>query len=155
MLFLRNYSLGKRPSACMKQPSVQLAVEQVLSGLRSQSLAIGELASLSTKACVRPLKHCCVLGHTHRCGFKSTAYLMAATEVPMFVESALDHINSGKLGAISVIQKYIEDPLLLNGRKFDIRSFVLILPNKQVMFYDRSYVRTSSTAFSLENLDDR
>lgn len=83
------------------------------------------------------------------------AKLMADAEAQIYVESALDHINSGKLGAVSVIQKYIEDPLLLNGRKFDIRSFVLILPNKQVLFYDHSYVRTSSAAFSLDNLDDR
>eukprot|EP00892_Ulva_mutabilis_P007150 jgi/Ulvmu1/4807/UM020_0092.1 len=71
------------------------------------------------------------------------------------MQDALDHINSGKLGAISVIQKYIENPLLLDGRKFDIRSFVLILPSKQILFYEQSYVRTSSTTFCLDDLSDR
>jgi hypothetical protein len=59
------------------------------------------------------------------------------------------------MGSTWVVQKYIEQPLLLGGRKFDIRSYVLITPDKQVFFYNDSYVRTSSTAYTLENLEDR
>ncbi|KAK9855755.1 hypothetical protein WJX84_007520 [Apatococcus fuscideae] len=45
--------------------------------------------------------------------------------------------------------------MLLNGRKFDIRSYVLITPDGSIHMYNKSYVRTSSRHFSLEDLSDR
>lgn len=45
--------------------------------------------------------------------------------------------------------------MLLNGRKFDIRSYVLITPDGCVHMYNKSYVRTSSRNFSLEDLSDK
>lgn len=54
-----------------------------------------------------------------------------------------------------MVQKYIEKPLLIDGRKFDIRSYCLITPDHKVHMYKHSYIRTSSTAFDLTNLEDR
>ena len=54
-----------------------------------------------------------------------------------------------------MVQKYIEKPLLIGGRKFDIRSYCLITPDHKVHMYKHSYIRTSSTAFDLTNLEDR
>lgn len=52
-----------------------------------------------------------------------------------------------------VIQKYIEKPLLVNCRKFDIRVWVLVTQSENCYFFPQGYLRTSSEKFSLENLD--
>ncbi|CAK56346.1 unnamed protein product (macronuclear) [Paramecium tetraurelia] len=52
-----------------------------------------------------------------------------------------------------VIQKYIERPLLLSGRKFDIRCWVLVSQEMQYFLFKEAYIRTSGTAFSLDNKD--
>ena len=57
-----------------------------------------------------------------------------------------------------IIQKYIEAPLLINKRKFDIRVFALITSInacQKAYFYEDGYLRTSSTEFSLKNLNNR
>lgn len=58
-------------------------------------------------------------------------------------------------GSSWVVQKYIENPLLINNRKFDIRAYALVTPDSQVYFYKDSYVRTASVEFDASNLDDR
>lgn len=57
-----------------------------------------------------------------------------------------------------VVQKYIERPLLVDGRKFDIRAFCLLVTDKrgQIHAYAHrraTYVRTSSTPYSLRASD--
>ena len=56
-----------------------------------------------------------------------------------------------------VSQKYIERPLLVRGRKFDIRQWVLLAAIRPVraFWYEQSYLRFCSTQFTLDNLDDR
>ena len=48
-----------------------------------------------------------------------------------------------------VIQKYIERPLLINKRKFDIRMWVLMTQDMQGYLYRQGYLRTSSEEFTL------
>lgn len=48
-----------------------------------------------------------------------------------------------------VIQKYIEKPLLINRRKFDIRMWVLVTQDMQGYLYKHGYLRTSSEEFTL------
>ena len=53
-----------------------------------------------------------------------------------------------------IVQKYIEEPLLIQGRKFDIRVFVLLVcddPQRTRTFVHRkaTYLRTSSEPYSL------
>lgn len=52
-----------------------------------------------------------------------------------------------------VIQKYIEKPLLINKRKFDIRVWVLLTADLKVYFFKEGYLRTSCEDFSLETED--
>jgi Tubulin-tyrosine ligase family len=49
-----------------------------------------------------------------------------------------------------IIQKYIESPLLINQRKFDIRVWVLVTSKLNCYFYKEGYLRTSSEDFSID-----
>ena len=49
-----------------------------------------------------------------------------------------------------IIQKYIEQPLLIYKRKFDVRMWVLIDQNYKVYLFKEGYIRTSSMEFSLD-----
>ena len=56
------------------------------------------------------------------------------------------------------MQKYIEKPLLINGRKFDIRCYGLIASINGCLkgyFYRDCYFRTSSKEYSITNLSNR
>ena len=57
-----------------------------------------------------------------------------------------------------IVQKYIEKPLLYQRRKFDIRCFILVTSINGIQkgyWYQDGYVRTSSTEFTLESLDNK
>ena len=49
-----------------------------------------------------------------------------------------------------MIQKYIQRPFLLFGRKFDIRVWVLLNHDLTVYLFREGYLRTSSEQFSLD-----
>ena len=54
-----------------------------------------------------------------------------------------------------IVQKYIENPLLFEGRKFDIRVFTLITSINgflKAYLYQDCYFRTSAKEFTLEDL---
>jgi hypothetical protein len=50
-----------------------------------------------------------------------------------------------------VVQKYIERPLLIHGRKFDVRVWVLLTHELKLFFFKEGYIRTSSTAFTMDS----
>lgn len=47
-----------------------------------------------------------------------------------------------------MIQKYIERPLLIEGRKFDIRMWVLVTHTLDVLLFREGYIRMSSEQYS-------
>ena len=55
-----------------------------------------------------------------------------------------------------LIQRYIEKPLIIHNRKFDIRQWFLVtsFKNPKCYVYDNCYVRFSGEDFDLANLDD-
>ncbi|CAG9462837.1 unnamed protein product [Pedinophyceae sp. YPF-701] len=63
-------------------------------------------------------------------------------------------VASGPAGSTWVVQKYIERPLLVGGRKFDIRAFALVTPDGGLKMFEDAYVRTSSSAYNLAELGD-
>jgi tubulin--tyrosine ligase len=71
-------------------------------------------------------------------------------------QQILDHINAQSEGSIAwVVQKYIERPLLVTGgRKFDIRVWVMLMPDYSIHVYQEGVLRTGCTSFSLDDLED-
>jgi tubulin---tyrosine ligase len=65
-------------------------------------------------------------------------------------------VKEKKKGSI-IIQEYIVKPLLYNGRKFDIRAYMMITYHNgktKAYWYQEGYVRTSSHFFSLSEMSD-
>ena len=52
---------------------------------------------------------------------------------------------------IIILQKYIEKPFLYNGRKFDIRIWVLINHKMDVYIFKEGHLKASSVNFSIDN----
>jgi hypothetical protein len=55
------------------------------------------------------------------------------------------------------LQQYITNPLLYNGRKFDIRTYMLISINNgklRAYWYQDGYIRTSSYIWRLDEIED-
>ncbi|CAG9313595.1 TTLL8_1 [Blepharisma stoltei] len=55
-----------------------------------------------------------------------------------------------------VIQKYIENPLIINKYKFDIRQWVLVtcFSNFEIFFYKQCYLRFSAKEYDLSEIND-
>ena len=57
-----------------------------------------------------------------------------------------------------IIQSYINRPFLYNGRKFDVRHFMLVTSINGILkayWYKEGYLRTSSEKFDIEDIDNR
>ncbi len=56
------------------------------------------------------------------------------------------------------MQRYIHNPLLINRRKFDIRTYALMTSingNLKGYFYHEGYLRTSCREFTMNNLSNK
>ena len=53
-----------------------------------------------------------------------------------------------------IVQSYIHKPFLYQGRKFDLRHYLMVTSTEGVIrgyFYKEGYVRTTSYPYSLDN----
>ena len=85
-------------------------------------------------------------------GAKNRGFGIEVKENAKAVEA---HLKKAKPGGTWVVQKYIERPFLIGGRKFDVRQYVLVTPDLRVWMYRDSYIRTSATAYDTADLSDR
>ena len=53
-----------------------------------------------------------------------------------------------------VVQKYVEKPFLMEGRKFDIRVFVLVNQDMNLYFFREGYLRMTSAPYNLDNIQN-
>ena len=75
-------------------------------------------------------------------------------------KSVRSHYGKCKLnketGGGYIMQEYVSDPALIGGRKFDLRTFMLIASTEPfLVFYHRGFVRRSATAYSSTSLNDK
>ena len=67
----------------------------------------------------------------------------------------INNINSKDKGDyqsnIIILQKYIEKPFLYNGRKFDIRIWVLITHKMDIYIFKEGHLKASSVNYSIDN----
>ena len=55
---------------------------------------------------------------------------------------------------VFVLQKYIEKPLLISQRKFDIRLWVMITPEHKCYYFKEGYIRMSGQAYDITQTDN-
>ena len=65
------------------------------------------------------------------------------------------HLSKQPYASSWIVQKYVEAPTLVHGRKFDIRQFAAVAPDGSVWIYEDSYVRTCSARYDAANLDSK
>ncbi|CAD8204297.1 unnamed protein product [Paramecium octaurelia] len=54
-----------------------------------------------------------------------------------------------------VIQKYLEKPLLINNRKFDIRVWGLLNQDLEFFFFEQGYIRMASEEYTTKNVQNQ
>jgi hypothetical protein len=77
----------------------------------------------------------------------------------IFITTVLEDIRA-KLASEKklIVQRYMKNLMLYEGRKFDIRVYLLavtISGRTKFYFYEEGYLRTASYPFSINNLNDR
>ena len=113
------------------------------------------LASFQTFSQQKDEQRCCNMwiikpGEGTNCGHG----IHVTTDLTEIKEYIADRFSSSGRRRTYIIQKYIERPLLVYKRKFDIRCYGLITAfnsHTQGYFYHDGYLRTSSKEFSLRN----
>jgi len=78
-------------------------------------------------------------------------------DIPKIVSTNVDAgmSNLGNLPCIIkansfVIQKYLERPMLIHNRKFDIRCWVLLTEDMKLYFFKEGYIRTSASEYTID-----
>ena len=62
-----------------------------------------------------------------------------------------NNLNKENIFSKILIQKYLEDPLLFNGRKFDMRIWVLLNFDMNIYVFKEGHLKSSSELFNLYN----
>ena len=70
------------------------------------------------------------------------------------VKDALRYVDGQRQKTPWIVQRYIDAPMLIHGRKFDIRVWVLVTSDFCIYLHRKGVMRTSSEPFSLANIGD-
>lgn len=54
-----------------------------------------------------------------------------------------------------LVQRYVHRPMLIDGRKFDVRAFVLVTHDRRVLWYEDWIARVCSSPFNMSDIGDR
>lgn len=94
------------------------------------------------------LEHClkCFQTGEDADGKSSAPKKVGSSSTPASKGASLNLVKSHRF----VVQKYIEKPMLIDQRKFDIRTWVLIDHEMNLYQFKESYLRLSSEPFSLD-----
>jgi hypothetical protein len=94
-----------------------------------------------------PAKHC-----TKNMWIVKPAFLNQGRGIQVFseVSKIKQHLHNVPDDEEWLVQKYIERPFLVWGRKFDFRIWVLVTDNWDIYMYEDGYIRTSSEQFTLD-----
>ena len=76
-------------------------------------------------------------------------------EISNSIKEILKFMSHQLPNSLWVVQKYLERPLVYKQRKFDIRLWALVTSDFEIFIYKKSYVRTSSSTFSLDSPMDK
>jgi hypothetical protein len=71
------------------------------------------------------------------------------------IRNIINQFSKSNGDRTSIVQKYIEKPLLISGRKFDLRAYAMLTSTNGFLkgfMYRDCYFRTSSKTFDLTNL---
>jgi len=69
-------------------------------------------------------------------------------------KDAIRYVDSQTQKSPWIVQRYIDAPMLIHGRKFDIRVWVLVTKDFCIYLHRQGVMRTSSELFSLTNIED-
>eukprot|EP00667_Euglena_gracilis_P009266 EG_transcript_9411 len=68
--------------------------------------------------------------------------------------AVLQHIEGQEEAGEWVVQKYIERPLLIKERKFDIRTWILLDPQLRIWIWEQAMLRMASDPYDPRDLDN-
>eukprot|EP01065_Artemidia_motanka_P022826 TRINITY_DN2701_c0_g1_i1.p1 TRINITY_DN2701_c0_g1~~TRINITY_DN2701_c0_g1_i1.p1 ORF type:complete len:675 (+),score=190.85 TRINITY_DN2701_c0_g1_i1:298-2025(+) len=82
------------------------------------------------------------------CAKPSNGAKGARIKISRSYEALLTHIDNDPDPHPWVVQRYVERPLLVDGRKFDIRVWVLVVAPFTILYYKRGVCRTTSCDYA-------
>lgn len=84
---------------------------------------------------------------------KTKATVSENSEQHLDDAATIDKITNVNTSMSFIVQKYLEEPFLVDGRKFDIRTYALITSDGNAYVYEYGYLRLTSAKYSLDTTD--
>lgn len=87
---------------------------------------------------------------------KQNAYKTKCTQITRIKYAFFQKLSDLSYNNAAVVQRYIENPLLIGGYKFDLRLYVCVPSYRPltIYLYKEGLARFATEKFSLERLDD-